>query len=546
VSRAKTIRNLSVCALLVSGVLWFSGQRSVESVARPSESDSASASEKGAAAFMGGGFGGISMDALSSNAVPWRLAATALVMEERRRDPSAPINQATLKKILGRFGFLSPSEITNQPQMASQVNKDLPLGITHGTIHPIGGTSINVANLGCASCHAGVTYKASGDPQPDRVMLGTPNTSLDLEEYTQAIFVAMRRFSNKPELMDTADKLFPDMSLSERLSLRWIVLPLAKKRLSDLAGVNRPLPFPNGSPGSTNGVAALKFALGTPLMGGGSSDAGIVSIPSLGDRVWKTSLLADGAYGIAGKPAISVMTPERIDANHLAALGAITTFFTVPSMGVHPDRARKGLNDSTNIMWFLKEYRGQPFPGPIDAVKATRGATIYQNTCASCHGVYDQTSQTPLLVSFPNWIGDVGTDTLRAKSFDPALVDAINATSYAQTISVNVGRGYVAQPLSGIWATAPYLHNGSIASLAALLDPSQRHSRFKAGGHALDFDSVGIKLDANGDYPKAYEAFSTPKWVETNQPGRSNAGHTYGSGLTQADKAALIEYLKSL
>jgi mono/diheme cytochrome c family protein len=544
--RAKIIRNLLLGTLFVSSVLWFSGQRSVEAVTRPFETDSGSTAEKGAAAFMGAGFGGISMASLSSNAVPWRLAATALVMEERRLDPYAPINQATLKKVLSRFGFLSPKEIVNQPQQVSGTNKDLPLGITHGTIHPIGGTRIKVANLGCASCHSGVTYAANGNPSPDRVMLGMPNTSLNLEEYTQTIFVAMRRHANGPDLLETANTLFPEMSLTERLSLRWIVLPLAKKRLGELAGLDRPLPFPNGSPGSTNGVAALKFALGTPLLGGGSADAGVVSIPSLEDRVLKTGFLADGAYGIKDKPAASVMTPDRLDANHLASLGAITTFFTIPSMGVHPDRAREGLEDGTKILWFLKDFRGQQYPAPIDAARATRGAIVYQSNCSSCHGSYDQAAPKPQLVRYPNWTGDVGTDKLRASSFDPALVEGVRQTNYADTFSVNVGRGYVAPPLSGIWATAPYLHNGSIANLADLLEPSKRYPRFKVGGHALDFDTVGIKLEANGDYPEAYKPFSTPKWVETNQPGRSNAGHTHGSTLTQPDKAALIEYLKSL
>lgn len=542
----RVARNTAICLIIGLALLWFTGQRSVESDARPFDDDSATHQEKGAAAFMGAGFGGVSMEALSSNAVPWRLAAAALVLEERRNNPSAAIDQTTLNSVLSRFGFLSPTEIVNRPRFGEPKDLALPLGMTHGTIHPIGGTNIMVANLGCASCHAGVTYAPAGQPLPDRAMLGMPNSSLDLEAYTQAIFVAMRRFSDAPELLATAAKLFPDMSGSERFSLRWIVLPLAKKRLTDLAGVDRPMPFPNGSPGSTNGVAALKFALRTPLSDGGKSDAGVVSIPDLGDRVWKTSLLADGAYGIAGKPPQSVMTGDGLGSQHLASLGAITTFFTVPSMGVHPDRAHKGLKDAQNIMMFLKDYRPQPFPGTIDIDKAALGATIYQANCASCHGTYDQNAQTPRLISYPNWIGNVGTDALRGTSFDQALADGIRRTSYAQTMSVNQGRGYVAPPLSGIWASAPYLHNGSIASLSALLEPAKRHAKFKVGGHALDFESVGVNVEVNGDYPQGYRPFSTPAWVDTQQLGRSNSGHLYGTALSQPEKVALIEYLKKL
>jgi cytochrome c5 len=528
------------------GLLWMTGNREVETEGRPSEDDSASFADKGKAAFFGAGFGGISLDSLSSNGVPWRLAATALVMEERRTDPSAPLNAMTLNRVLARFGFLTPTQVVNGPMLRQYDDLSLPLGMTRGTISPVGGTSIYVANLGCASCHAGVTYAPDGGPLPKRVMLGMPNTSLDLEAYTQAVFVALRRHIDAPDLLETAERLFPNMSLSERLSLRWIVMPLAKKRLKDLQGVDRPLPFPNGSPGNTNGVAALKFALGTPLLGGGKADAGFVSIPDLGDRVWKTSLLADGAYAIPERPAPSAITRADLSDAHLKSLGAIATFFSVPSMGVHPDQAHKGLNDATSIMHFLKDYRAQPFPGVIDANKATRGASVYEATCASCHGTYDKTALAPRLISYPNWIGEVGTDRLRSTSFDRALQNGIEQTSYKQTFSVKIGQGYVAPPLSGIWASAPYLHNGSVPSLRALFDPSQRHARFKVGGHGLDLTTVGIRLDANGDYPAGYRPFSTPAWVDTKQPGLGNGGHIYGNDLAPSDKDALIEYLKSL
>jgi mono/diheme cytochrome c family protein len=356
----------------------------------------------------------------------------------------------------------------------------------------------------------------------------------------------MRRFANAPELLKAADSLFPDMSTAERLSLRWIVLPLAKSRLADLKDLDRPLPFPNGTPGSTNGVAALKYALRAPLAGGGKFDAGVVSIPDLSDRVWKTSFLADGAYGIAGKAGQSVTTPESINEAHLSSLAAITTFFTVPSMGVSPDKAKAGLSDATAIMAFLTDFRSQRFPGSIDQNKVARGAQLYQVNCSSCHGTYDQNTQRPSLIRYPNWIGNVGTDGLRGQTFNQALVDGIKKTPYAEVMSINIGRGYVAPPLGGIWASSPYLHNGSVPSLRALLEPDARHAKFKTGGHALDFETVGIKLQSNGDYAQGYKPFSTPVWIDTNQLGRANSGHIYGSTLSEPDKAALIEYLKKL
>ena len=75
----------------------------------------------------------------------------------------------------------------------------------------------------------------------------------------------------------------------------WIVVPLARSRLEGLAGSARALPFPNGLPGATNGVAALKLQTGTPLLGGGAEDRGFVSIPDLALRHRRSRLLADGA-----------------------------------------------------------------------------------------------------------------------------------------------------------------------------------------------------------------------------------------------------------
>jgi hypothetical protein len=274
----------------ICGVLWGTSRPTRESSTRPAIAVDASAATRGAAAFEGAAFGGISMDALASNAVPWRLVAAALVLEGRARDPGVPLNTATLDRVLRRFGFLTGATIVNRAPGASPVIPSLPLGMTYGDLAPVGGSVIRAANLGCATCHAGVTYAADGRPLPDRAMLGTPNSSIDLEAYTMAIFRALRRFADSDQLLPAAAALYPEMGWRERTSLRLLVLPLARKRLGELAEADRPLPFPNGAPGSTNGVAALKAALGQPLIGGGPGDAGVVSIPDLADRVWRTSL----------------------------------------------------------------------------------------------------------------------------------------------------------------------------------------------------------------------------------------------------------------
>lgn len=504
------------------------------SLAVPQVSASASLATKGSVAFAGAGFGGISLTALETNAVPFKLVAAALVMEERARTPSAPADLTTLRRVLERFGFLYPDEVSGLPEGMRLPLAEKPLGMTHGFIAPVGGSRVEVANLGCAACHAGVSYGPDGTPQAGRAELGMPNTSLDLESYTQAIFFALRTHADDPALLAMADTLFPDMGWQERASLRWIVLPLARSRLEELAGFERALPFPNGLPGATNGVAALKLQTGTPLLGGGAQDRGFVSIPDLALRHRRSRLLADGAYAAPSGQA------------DLRELAAITSFFSVPSMGVKPEEARRHTPEADTIFAWLADYRPQAFPGPVDNAAAQRGAAIFATGCASCHGSFDWNGGVPRLVSFPDWIGDVGTDPLRGKAFDLPLAEAIGKSAYGSAILVKTGQGYAAPPLAGVWASAPYLHNGSVPSLAALLDPRLRPPRFMVGGHALDWQSMGLRLTGEGDYPAGYRSFSVPQWVDTSQPGLGNGGHTYGSELTPQERRALIEFLKLL
>ena len=545
------MRRLRVAGWLLGGAtiaalaLWATARVETESLTRPAVAPRADPVVRGAAAFEGAGFGGLSFATLASDAVPWRLVAAALVLAAQAGDPSLPANRATLDGVLARFGFLSDVTIVNLPEGIEAPHSALPLGFTTGDV-AVGGVTLRVANLGCAACHAGVTYAADGRPQPHRAMLGMPNTSLDLEAYTLTVFRALRRFADSDRLLATADALFPEMGWRERQTLRFVALPLAKRRLATLAGADRPFAYPNGSPGSTNGVAALKAALGAPLIGGGAAETGVVSIPDLGNRVWKSSLLVDGAYAPPGVPRQASSTQATVTPAHLDALAAIMTFFTVPSMGVHPDAALASLDDATDIMAFLQAYRPQPFPGPLDRAVVARGHDVYAQSCAGCHGDYDADPKAPHLVRFPNWIGDVGTDRKRDEVFDTELAAAVAKTAYRSKIAVVPGHGYVAPPLTGVWASAPYLHDSSVPTLAALLSPETRPQRFMVGGHALDFEAVGLKIDASGAYPSGYRPFSVPAWLDTRAPGHGNQGHDYGHALSPNDKRALLEYLKLL
>ena len=95
--------------------------------------------------------------------------------------------------------------------------------------------------------------------------------------------------------------------------------------------------------------------------------------------------------------------------------------------------------------------------------------------------------------------------------------------------------------LQGIWATAPYLHNGSVASLAELLKPAaERQPSFAVGPR---YDLVNLGLDGTQD-PAAPLRQTTG--CDALDSGNSRCGHEFGTKLSADDKRALLEYLKTL
>ncbi len=158
---------LLVAVAALAGFAWAFSRPTTESLARPSTRPDANLEAQGVAAFVGSGFGGISMEALATNAVPWRLVAAALVLDEQSHDPTATADRSTLDRVLARFGFLTQARPMNLPDDVDPVPTEMPLGFTYGDIAPVGGAVVRVANLGCAACHAGVTYAADGKPLPE-------------------------------------------------------------------------------------------------------------------------------------------------------------------------------------------------------------------------------------------------------------------------------------------------------------------------------------------------------------------------------------------
>jgi hypothetical protein len=190
--------------------------------------------------------------------------------------------------------------------------------------------------------------------------------------------------------------------------------------------------------------------------------------------------------------------------------------------------------------------------GTIDETKAKAGEKIFNDTCRDCHqnrlyaltdaGTDPQRANSfgqPVAggVPFPTAIKPI-LDGLKARAFaDDGISPADQATMDANPVIWRATGQYLARPLTGVWATAPYLHNGSVPTLWHLLHPDQRPAKFIVGNREYDPAKLGYSTDGKG-------------WTfDTSQPGNSNIGHAgdkYGTNLTEDQKTALLEYLKTI
>jgi mono/diheme cytochrome c family protein len=198
------------------------------------------------------------------------------------------------------------------------------------------------------------------------------------------------------------------------------------------------------------------------------------------------------------------------------------------------------------------------FPA-INTERASRGKALFGQYCAGCHvsGLQDDNC-------YP--VGTIGTDPRRAENFALRLGNGRFTDSVAsvlhrmkdlsyQTFKVPAGQWqeyngglsntevvwrttgtYGVRSLNGVWATAPYLHNGSVPNLYELLLPPQQRSVTFPIGHSLyDPVRVGYSMTEAGTYS-----------FDTRIVGNGNGGHAYGTNLSDQERWELVEYLKTL
>lgn len=197
---------------------------------------------------------------------------------------------------------------------------------------------------------------------------------------------------------------------------------------------------------------------------------------------------------------------------------------------------------------YLSSLSPPRYPFPIHNELLPSGRALYDTHCARCHGRYMTEIPSPDGLVYPGLVyplEEIKTDPKRAHfpSFFAQRIREILKEEYIIT------GGYAATPLTAIWARAPYLHNGSVPTLAELLDPQTRRAKYQLSANPndpTDFDQVrvGWRVEplTEGDAGQR----SRCRYDPTVIPGLGNSGHAYGSTLSQNEKLALLEFLKTL
>jgi mono/diheme cytochrome c family protein len=207
--------------------------------------------------------------------------------------------------------------------------------------------------------------------------------------------------------------------------------------------------------------------------------------------------------------------------------------------------ARKIEAQFPHVEAYLNSIQAPKYPFNIDAALAQKGKILFTNNCAKCHGKYETTDNT-----YPNFLIDlntIGTDAALANEYQnaPQYHTWYNQSWFSK--NPNAGqllptRGYVAPPLDGVWATPPYLHNGSVPTLDDVLSSTQRPKYWsRTFDNKADFDAVKMgwkyKIETSKVDNNTYD---------TTIYGYGNAGHNYGDALSTDERKAVIEYLKTL
>jgi len=486
------------------------------------------------------------------------------------------------------FGFI--------PDSTSEQNPDtLPVGFARDDhfVDPYTGQKNVVLGITCAACHTGELFY--GDKA---IRIDAGPSLIDLQKFTEALGLAVtwtyydplrfRRFAHRV--------LGPNPSHADKVLLRHALKYYLDTSFTEFKANLHLFPTPEGY-GRTDALARIgNFVFGTELNNRKNLVVGDgpVNYPPIWDASWMDWVQYNGSIRQTMGRNVGEALGVRSRINLLGYPGAQLQN-TIRVENLHEIETLLGGDAPGKGVWSPKWPEN--ILGKIDADKAAKGEKLYNELCLHCH-------QSPMLSDEgrkpQHWtnntnsagrqffkvtmipLAEIGTDPKEAQNFYNRTADSgtlgkgvISARDGLKYITQKVidqayadlklspeqknewngyrdnellaPLAYKARPHNGIWATPPYLHNGSVPNLFALLSPvSERPTVFYLGNKQYDPVKLGLKTDP-------LEGASE---FRTDLPGNSNAGHEFNDGpktngvigrkLSEEERTQIIEYLKTL
>jgi mono/diheme cytochrome c family protein len=395
----------------------------------------------------------------------------------------------------------------------------------------------------CSSCHRG-GYR---DPADGEVHLvdGMPNHTADLQGFKRFFFDRFHdpRFNAESVIAAVDAELdaagAPPLDARERRVYRVLVEIIR----TSPTGRWMDSRAPNG-PGRLDAFNAVKIeVLGVPDDG----TAATVDFPAL----WNQATEREGAalrswHHWDGNTADS----RARNFGSTVGVGGIAVSVDKPGVLAVSAWTEHGLRPPPWPASF-----GQPDPGGVE-----RGRALFvQSGCAGCHGLYDRERGVVGRVGQGDHymkVVPVGTDDERQRSFPPAAAQVLGEFGGRRQLwgfgafrgnSPERGGHYLCAPLDGIWARAPYLHNGSVPTLDALLGQAEaRPKEFFRGSTTYDPVRVGFESDPKRTPEGEGRLFRFRTEGPTGPiPGNGNFGHAFVIADPE-QRRDVIEYLKTL
>jgi cytochrome c5 len=491
---------------------------------------------------------------------------------------------------LARFGFL--------PDAVSQQNPDgLPVGFAKDVVvDPASGETVEVVGLTCAACHTGqVEYKGKG------MRIDGGSAAIDLASFQTELGYAVGFADKIPFRFDRFARavLGDNASAEAKSKLRqqfeqFLNAGLAEKGAADAARLYEV----SGGFGRTDALGRIgNYAFGTEL---NNANLRVADAPANFPPLWYTSWFSWVQYNASIQQPMVRNIGEALGVRARVNLTDPAKLYR-STVNVKNLRQMEGLLAGPTAFAGLKS---PPWPeevlGPIDLAKAQEGAELYKKRCQHCHL---PPLNSPEIQDPKYWeagsdgkhfflqlnvipLDEIGTDPREASDWaqrvaatDALKLGTVSAAAGLRAVTqkirdmnydalglsadqrmdwngyrddgVAAPLAYRARPLGGLWATPPYLHNGSVPSLYQMLLPAaQRDKTFYVGSREFDPKNVGY---STAEFEGGFE-FRTDQPNDPH-PGNSNAGHEFrntsgkgviGPELTDEERWAIIEYLKTL